>query len=104
MKLTFCSLLCRMKLIELPFTRLWSSRPSVLPKLELWQPSMPDLPSWLQGSQLAGLGLDSGRADLDLWLRVQEGRVAEPGQQPAQHELEDGGRRRGVRAPAQFAT
>lgn len=36
-----------------------------------------DLPSWLQGSQLAGLGLDSGRADLDLWLRVQEGRIAE---------------------------
>lgn len=36
-----------------------------------------DLPSWLQGSQLAGLGLDSGRADLDMWLRVQEGRIAE---------------------------
>lgn len=36
-----------------------------------------DLPSWLQGSRLAGLGLDSGRADLDLWLRVLDGRIAE---------------------------
>lgn len=36
-----------------------------------------DLPSWLQGSRLVGLGLDSGRADLDLWMRVRDGRIAE---------------------------
>jgi uncharacterized protein (TIGR02099 family) len=36
-----------------------------------------DLPSWLQGSRFGGLGLDSGRADLDLWLRVLDGRIAE---------------------------
>ena len=36
-----------------------------------------DLPAWLQGSRLAGLGLDSGRSDLDLWLRIEDGRVAE---------------------------
>jgi uncharacterized protein YhdP len=35
-----------------------------------------DLPSWLQGSRLAGLGLARGRADLDLWLDVEDGRIA----------------------------
>jgi len=34
-----------------------------------------DLPSWLQGSRLEGLGLESGQADLDLWVEVDEGRL-----------------------------
>lgn len=36
-----------------------------------------DLPAWLQGSRLAGLGLESGRSDIDLWLRIEGGRLAE---------------------------
>jgi uncharacterized protein YhdP len=35
-----------------------------------------DLPAWLQGSSLAGLGLVQGRADLDLWMGIEDGRIA----------------------------
>jgi uncharacterized protein YhdP len=35
-----------------------------------------DLPAWLQGSSLVGLGLVQGRADLDLWMGIEEGRIA----------------------------
>src|SRR5690606_14764882 len=35
-----------------------------------------DLPAWLQGSSLVGLGLVQGRADLDLWMGIEDGRIA----------------------------
>jgi uncharacterized protein (TIGR02099 family) len=34
-----------------------------------------ELPAWTQGAELAGLAVDAGRANLDLWLELADGRA-----------------------------
>lgn len=59
-----------------------------------------DLPAWLQGSRLAGLGLESGRSDIDLWLRLEAGRLAEVDSVARLSEVRLRAARSGPEAPA----